>query len=243
MADAKFTMVGVAIPFAAKAFVGKFDKTGREDAIMHSLRVERLVAKSCRSDITQAAALLHDTIEDTYVTEASIREEFAAYPAEDVEKLVAAVLSVTRGYINRETRTMTFSPPPNELVCDCRSAMSFKCVNPCHTYDKETYREFVMRSKRNPLGRIIKIADITDNMSPARTEGLPEDERGIVEERYVPALAFLRDNNATEFYTQRQLDRLCEHCHSPFAEHVKTNGLCAEPDLFGKRRKFKGVRS
>src|SRR5271156_6799145 len=101
MANFYISMVSVAVQMAARAFAGMTDKTGREAAIMHSLRVEKLVAKTGAGDLACAAALLHDTIEDTKVTENDIRNEFATYGIEQVEKLIATVLSVTRGYICR----------------------------------------------------------------------------------------------------------------------------------------------
>lgn len=233
------TLVSVAIPFAARAFVGKTDKTGREGAILHSLRVDKLVQKARGGELAEAAALLHDTIEDTAVTEQDIRNEFADFGSETVEKLIAVVLSVTRGYIHRETKEMVFSPPPREQVCDCEFR---RCTNPVHLYEKEKYRHFIERSKRNPLGRIVKIADITDNSSPSRIEGLSEEEKGIVEERYIPALAFLRDPNATEFYTPRQLARECRFCHQTFAKHEGRERTCPVKGLFPDQRTFKGVK-
>lgn len=238
MAGYEISMVSVAIPLAARAFAGKTDKTGREAAILHSLRVFDGVKKH-HDEITSVVALLHDTIEDTTVTVDDIRKEFAAYPPEKIEAIIDGVLSVTRGYIHRFSGKMVYSPPEAETVCDC----SFRrCKNPAHEYDKEYYRDFIMRSKRHPRGRLVKIADINDNMSPGRTEGLPEDEKGIVEERYVPALRFLLDPQAEEYFTPRQLARLCQSCSKPFSEHVGTQRLCPVSGLFPDDRRFKGVK-
>jgi len=57
---------------------------------------------------------------------------------------------------------------------------------------KETYFDFIARAKQNPIGRMIKIQDILDNMRPERVVCLPETERGIVR-RYEKALKILRD--------------------------------------------------
>jgi len=223
MAPLYISMVSVALQYMPPAFKGQKDKTGREMQFLHSLRVYDLVKKSSQAcEIAETAALLHDVIEDTDQTVDDLRRVFAAYPTEKVEKMIAIVLAVTRGYIRRADGVMVFSPPSPALVCDCRSAKSFKCVNTAHEYDKETYRDFVMRSKRHPLGRVVKIADITENSTPERTAGLSEAEKGIVEERYVPALAFLKDNKATEFFMPRQLERKCQFCLRPFSEHLGT---------------------
>lgn len=55
---------------------------------------------------------------------------------------------------------------------------------------KESYDDFVLRSKAHPIGRIVKIADLYDNMSPERRiESPPELDRKM--ERYEKALAVL----------------------------------------------------
>lgn len=55
---------------------------------------------------------------------------------------------------------------------------------------KEPYEEFVLRSKADPIGRIVKIADVYDNMSPERRIE-PPAEREKKMERYEKALAVL----------------------------------------------------
>lgn len=55
---------------------------------------------------------------------------------------------------------------------------------------KESYDDFVIRSKADPIGRVVKIADLYDNMSPERRiEVPPELDRKL--ERYEKALAVL----------------------------------------------------
>jgi (p)ppGpp synthase/HD superfamily hydrolase len=55
---------------------------------------------------------------------------------------------------------------------------------------KEPYEEFVLRSKADPIGRLVKIADLYDNMSPERRPEPPfELDRKL--ERYEKALAVL----------------------------------------------------
>lgn len=55
---------------------------------------------------------------------------------------------------------------------------------------KETYKEFILRAKQNPAARLIKIADLLDNLG--RIQNLPESERSI-EKRYHAALDVLND--------------------------------------------------
>ena len=55
---------------------------------------------------------------------------------------------------------------------------------------KESYDDFVLRSKADAIGRIVKIADVYDNMSPERRiEQSPELDRKM--ERYEKALSVL----------------------------------------------------
>lgn len=49
--------------------------------------------------------------------------------------------------------------------------------------DGETYRDFIDRCAANPIARAVKLADIADNLSPARSDSLPEHLR----DRYVAA--------------------------------------------------------
>jgi (p)ppGpp synthase/HD superfamily hydrolase len=55
---------------------------------------------------------------------------------------------------------------------------------------KEPYEDFVLRSKQNPIGRIVKISDVYDNMSPERRIEPPSDLARKME-RYKKALAEL----------------------------------------------------
>ena len=54
----------------------------------------------------------------------------------------------------------------------------------------ETYKEFILRCKLNPISRRVKLADIADNMRPERIACLPESEKSIVR-RYEQAKAVL----------------------------------------------------
>ncbi len=55
---------------------------------------------------------------------------------------------------------------------------------------KEPYDDFVLRSKANPIGRIVKISDVYDNMSPERRIEPPNDLAKKME-RYEKALTEL----------------------------------------------------
>lgn len=75
----------LALRIAIQAHKGQTDKSGRE-YVMHPIRV----AERCANPKAKIAALLHDTIEDTYVTVDDLRKE--GFPQE----IIDAVLSVTK---------------------------------------------------------------------------------------------------------------------------------------------------
>ena len=216
-----------AIFFAAKAHAGLTDRTGKEGQICHVLRVEKNTHKLTNDERVWVIALLHDIVEDTPITLEDILNEFG-------EEIADGVKSVTRGYHARGEDRMVFSPPPADQTCNCEHTR--RCANPAHLYEKEKYRHFVQRSKQHPLGRLVKIADLQDNM--ARIKSLPEAEWEMLVTRYEPAMTFLLDKAATEFFTPRQLERRCKFCDKPFGEHIGTDRRCPGET----KTTFKGVK-
>lgn len=77
-------LIGNAFALAFRAHAGHVDKSG-EVYVTHLVRVAAMV----ESDEARAVALLHDTVEDTAVTEADLR---AAFPA----RIVDAVMALTK---------------------------------------------------------------------------------------------------------------------------------------------------
>jgi hypothetical protein len=77
---------------------------------------------------------------------------------------------------------------PVKLSSRVRQAIQFATIR--HLGQKEPYEEFVRRSKANPIGRIVKISDVYDNMSPERRIEPPSDLAKKME-RYERALAEL----------------------------------------------------
>ena len=74
-----------ALRIAIRAHKGQKDKSERE-YVMHPIRV----AERCKDPRAKIVALLHDTIEDTNVTQEYLRSE--GFP----EEVIGAVLSVTK---------------------------------------------------------------------------------------------------------------------------------------------------
>jgi len=80
------SLVEAALIFAARAHAGQMRKTTDIPYIVHPVGVMLVLLESGENDpALLAAALLHDTVEDTGVTLAELRERFGARVAEIVE--------------------------------------------------------------------------------------------------------------------------------------------------------------
>jgi len=90
-----------AYDYAAKAHEGQFRKYSGEPYITHPLAVMHIVQQIDHDENMLQAALLHDVIEDTYVTEDEMRQSFN----EDVCNLVIELTKVSKKSDgNRATR-------------------------------------------------------------------------------------------------------------------------------------------
>lgn len=56
---------------------------------------------------------------------------------------------------------------------------------------EQRYRDYIEQVARNDLARVVKIADLRHNLSPARMEALDTDEARGLRKRYVRSLARL----------------------------------------------------
>jgi (p)ppGpp synthase/HD superfamily hydrolase len=146
---------------ARRAHVGQTDKAGAP-YIEHPLRVMRsftmngvadddYTRKSEISDL-QIVALLHDTLEDTWVTADFLRR--CGYP----EHIITAIEALTK--------------LPDEEGSD------------------EGYMRFIARAAQNPLARLVKIADLKDNMNLERIAEPTEKDHARLE-RYQRAVSYL----------------------------------------------------
>src|ERR687896_19875 len=80
-----------AYAYGAEAHEGQQRRSG-DDFILHPLGVARILAELGRDDVTLAAALVHDVVEDTHATVEEVRTEFG----EEVATLVEGVTKLTR---------------------------------------------------------------------------------------------------------------------------------------------------
>lgn len=135
-------MLNLAIDVATKAHSGQKDKAG-EEYIYHPLRV----SEKCENMNEKIVAVLHDTLEDTYITSDYLKYlEFPPY-------IIEAVLSVTRK-------------------------------------KNESYDEFIERCKNNPIGRVVKINDLRDNLDLTRLKSISEKDVSRIN-KYLKALDYL----------------------------------------------------
>jgi len=138
------------LQIAIRAHHGQADKGGLP-YILHPIRVA-LRLRGTGKRHTVRAALLHDVIEDTAVTEAELR---------------------------------TWEPPD---VVD-----AVKWVSRPKTEPRQTYFEWIESiATAAPLAaRLVKLADLYDNLSPSRLNVLPTVEAGGMWKRYTKALTIL----------------------------------------------------
>src|SRR5579871_5271128 len=90
-ADFDRTLITRAFEFAAQAHDGQLRRSGQE-FIHHPWGVAKILAGLRMDEPTIAAALLHDTVEDTGIEIADIETEFG----EEIAELVEGVTKLTR---------------------------------------------------------------------------------------------------------------------------------------------------
>jgi (p)ppGpp synthase/HD superfamily hydrolase len=137
------TNIEFAREFAKRAHKGQTDKAGI-DYIQHPIAV----AEKVDGEDAKVVALLHDVLEDTEISEPTIRRLFG-------DTIADAVVALTK-----------------------RSG--------------ESYMEFVVRAKLNPIARKVKIADIEHNSDLSRLKTVTQKDLDRTE-KYKKALSLLED--------------------------------------------------
>lgn len=122
MNDTERKLLEKAVAIAKEAHKGQKDKGG-SDYILHPLRV----SKRCFKYEEKIVAILHDTIEDTFVAPKYLNEQGFS------QEIIDGVLSVTKK-------------------------------------DGEDYEDFIKRAATNLIGRVVKLADLEENMDIRRLE-------------------------------------------------------------------------
>lgn len=142
------SVLALAIRIASEAHGAQLDKGGKP-YILHPLRVMLRLAREGHSEELQAAAVLHDVLEDCPGWTAD-RLVQAGLP----EAVVMTVLALTH--------------PANE-----------------------PYTEYLARVMAWGNARLVKRADILDNLDPMRLHPLPEEDRLRMTKKYHRALDVL----------------------------------------------------
>ncbi|MCI0394099.1 MAG: HD domain-containing protein [Chloroflexi bacterium] len=96
------SLIDRAIGFAARAHEGQQRKTGNVPYIAHPVAVAMLLQRMGCDDRIVAAALLHDTVEDTHVTLEEIRLNFG----DEIADIVAGCTEPPRKTANWESRKL-----------------------------------------------------------------------------------------------------------------------------------------
>jgi (p)ppGpp synthase/HD superfamily hydrolase len=86
------------LEIAARAHDGQLRKYTGEHYILHPIAVAELVADKGGSLEMQAAALLHDVLEDTLVTHAELRTKLHQLDSDRAEAVLALVVELTDVY-------------------------------------------------------------------------------------------------------------------------------------------------
>lgn len=134
-----------AIAIAIRAHKGQVDKGGKP-YIDHPYRVMDRV----KTDEEKMVAILHDAIEDTFVTPEYLKEQGFS------QEIIDGVLSVTHK-------------------------------------ENESYEDFIKRAALNPLGRVVKLADLEDNMDIRRLN-YPMNEWDFKRlNKYLKSYKYLKD--------------------------------------------------
>lgn len=79
----------------------------------------------------------------------------------------------------------------DSLRADGVSEKQLEAIDAISRRDDEKYADYIRRCSKNPIAKQVKIADLYDNLSPARQSGLKEYKQKSLRVRYTRSLAFL----------------------------------------------------
>jgi (p)ppGpp synthase/HD superfamily hydrolase len=176
--DKPLPKLELAISFATAMHAGQLDKGG-QPYIFHPLRVMMAAATLGLDEDHQVLGVLHDVIEDTDTTYATVGRLFGTAIAEDVYAL-------SRRFIKVDHTGLAVVP------------VQFVHVN--HVPEKEPYFDFIDHLVARSRARRIKLLDMADNMNPSRyVPGLSGLEGRYKKARVRIANAILQDPTPHDF--------------------------------------------
>ena len=139
-------MLNKAIEIAAKAHQGQFDKCG-EPYILHPIRV----MLSTKTDLERICAVMHDVIEDSFLSFDELRKE--GFSEEVIEIIDCLSRRVGEDYSDYISRVLT-----NEVACKIKLADLNDNMDPtriqCHTEKDMARIERYKSSKRRILDHL-----------------------------------------------------------------------------------------
>jgi len=158
-----------AMQIAMAVLSDKLDKSGMT-TFWHSLRV----ANKLKGWKLQTVALLHDCLED----------------GRNLKPDILHLIGVPQWLIDDDGRDLTFRKLKHlgiddDEVLSALDSITRRCG--------ESYGEYLVRVKSDPNARLVKLADIDDNMTVERLSYLPESKAVKMCHKYLKAMRYLRD--------------------------------------------------
>jgi len=92
-----------------------------------------------------------------------------------------------------------------DVIADAVDSVTRRERESLHIQQREVYTEYILRAKKNEIGKQVKIADLLDNMQPDRLAQLPQHEQGVIK-RYLRAMYRLTDD---EFWNRTEEAIFC----------------------------------
>ncbi|MGV8162575.1 MAG: HD domain-containing protein [Candidatus Nanoarchaeia archaeon] len=136
-----------AIIFASNAHSGQYRKLSPKPYIIHPLRVSEFILKNFahRQDLEtlRVIAVLHDTIEDTWVDEERIREEFGEIIAKCVVELSEPDNGTKQERHEKYVKILEDASDEAKIV-----KLSDIFDNVIYTDDNEKWKTFLLKSKK-----------------------------------------------------------------------------------------------
>lgn len=158
-----------AMQIAMAVLSDKLDKSGMT-TFWHSLRV----ANSMKGWHLQTIALLHDCLED----------------GKNLKPEILALIGVPDWLVEQDGRDLTLRKLQFLGITDPDVLASIEAIT---KKNRESYCDYLKRVKLNPDARLVKLADIDDNMTVERLSYLSDGKAVKMSRKYWSAMRYLRD--------------------------------------------------
>jgi len=229
--QADFGLIARAYHFARQHHEGQTRKSGHP-FIRHCVEVARILAQLRLDEVTVAAGLLHDVLEDTPATYAEVAEEFG----DKIADLVEGVTKIDRfTFESREARQAeTYRKMLLSMVQDIRVIL-IKLVDRLH--NMRTLEHIDPASQQRIARETLEVyAPLAHRFGLARIRWELEDR----------SLKFLESENYQEIrdkvaMTRGEREDYIEEFKAPIEEELRHNGIDAE--IAGRPKNFYSIYS